>query len=277
VAAGVCAALEPEDTVWGCHRSHGHYLAKGGDVNALMAEILGRSTGCSRGRGGSMHIYDDRVGVLGTVPLVGATIPLAAGAALSYQLRKLKRVAVAFFGDGATEEGVFHESMNLAAAHRLPVIFAVENNLYASHLHISERRAKDNIVQSADAHGMPGEVVDGNDAQAVFAAAAKAVRRARAGTGPTLLELRTFRWRGHVGPSWDMDVGVKRNDMLREWLPRDPILKTRTRLLAMGATGPELDARAEAIRDEIEASVRFALESPEPSLESVHDHVFVNR
>jgi pyruvate dehydrogenase E1 component alpha subunit len=216
------------------------------------------------------------VGILGTVPLVGATIPLATGAGLAYKIQNQARVAVAFLGDGATEEGVFHESMNLAAAHRLPVVFVVENNLFASHLQILERRAQDNIVLSAAAHGMPGEVLDGNDAQAVRMAALEAVARARNGQGPTLLEARTFRWRGHVGPSWDMDVGVQRNDMLQEWLPRDPIAQTRTRLLDLGAKPEELDALVGQARAEVDASVRFGEESPYPDPETVADHVFVN-
>jgi pyruvate dehydrogenase E1 component alpha subunit len=275
VATGICAALGQDDTVWGCHRSHGHYLAKGGDMNALMAEILGKATGCSMGRGGSMHVFDLRVGILGTVPLVGATIPLATGAALAYKIQKQARVSVAFFGDGATEEGVFHESMNLAAAQRLPVVFVVENNLYASHLHILERRGQDNIAMSAGAHGMAGKVLDGNDVEAMRRAAQEAVARAKNGEGPTLLEARTFRWRGHVGPSWDMDVGVQRNDMLQEWLPRDPIAQTRARLLTLGGTSRELDALVAQAQAEVDASVRFARESQYPDPETVSDHVFM--
>lgn len=274
-ASGVCAALEPQDTIWGCHRSHGHYLAKGGDVNGLMAEIFGKATGCSRGRGGSMHVYDDRVGILGTVPLVAATIPIATGAALSYQVLGQPHVAVAFFGDGATEEGHFHESLNMASLYHLPVLFVCENNLFASHLHISERRAKDNIVASAAAHGLVGESVDGNDVEAVHAAGARAVARARSGAGPTLLEARTFRWRGHVGASWDMDVGVKRNEMLADWLPRDPILRTRRALLDQGIARTALDGIEARARDEMEAAVAFAEQSPFPAADTVFDHIFV--
>lgn len=277
VAAGVCAALERTDTIWGCHRSHGHYLAKGGDMNALMAEIFGKATGCSRGRGGSMHIFDDQVGVLGTVPLVAATIPVSVGAALAYKLRREPHVAVPFFGDGATEEGHFHESLNMASVYKLPVVFVCENNLYASHLHITERRAKDNIAESGAAHGMASAVVDGNDVQAVFAAAEAAVRRARAGEGPSLLEVRTFRWRGHVGPSWDTDVGVKRNDMLREWMPKDPIARTRRDLIAQGVSESELDEIEARARKEVQASVDLARLAPWPDASTVYDHIFVSR
>lgn len=277
IATGVCEALQTTDTIWGCHRSHGHYLAKGGDMNGLMAEIFGKSNGCSLGRGGSMHIYDDKVGVLGTVPLVAATIPVSVGAALAYKLKQEPHVAVPFFGDGATEEGHFHESLNMASLYKLPVVFVCENNLYASHLHITERRSMDNIAESGSAHGMPSAVVDGNDIQAVFAVATKAVLRARAGEGPSLLELRTFRWRGHVGPSWDMDVGVQRNQMLKEWMPQDPIARTHRELMALGVTEASLDELQAQAREEVWTSVDLARMSSWPDPASVYDHVFVPR
>ncbi len=274
IASGVCAALEREDSVWGGHRSHGHYLAKGGDLRAMMAEIYGKAAGCSRGRGGSMHLVHPDVGVYGTVPLVAATIPLAVGAGLASKLRGDRHVAVAFFGDGATEEGHFHESMNLAALYKLPVLFVCENNLYASHMSLRERRAEDNIVEAAHAHGMPGLRLDGNDVLAIYQAATEAVTRARSGEGPTLFECRTYRWRGHVGPSWDMDVGVKRKDELKEWFPKDPIQRVRARLSALGVSDPEFDQIEQSIRSEVEAAVAFARESPYPDASELFDHVF---
>ena len=277
VATGTCEALRPDDTVWGCHRSHGHYLAKGGDLDALVAEVLGKATGCSRGRGGSMHVYDEKVGILGTVPLVAATIPVSVGAALAYRLRGEPRVAVPMFGDGATEEGHFHESMNMAAVYRLPVVFVCENNLYASHMYITERRARDNVVESAVAHGMPGVVVDGNDVEAVHAAAEEAVARARRGEGPTLIEARTFRWRGHVGPRWDMDVGVMRNEMLKDWLPRDPIARTGRRLEALGLPAARLAELERSARDEVARALEKARAAPWPDPATMPDHVFVPR
>lgn len=207
IPVGVCAALRQDDTLWGGHRSHGHYLAKGGDLNAMMAEIFGKATGCARGRGGSMHLVAPAQGIFGTVPLVAATIPLAVGAALSATLRGTDQVAVAFFGDGATDEGHFHESLNLAALYNLPVVFVCENNFYSTHLTLKERRVKDNIVESAALHGLKGVVLDGNDVTSVYQAAQEAVRRARSGAGPTLLECRTYRWRGHVGPAADLEAG----------------------------------------------------------------------
>ena len=272
VAAGVAAALTREDSIWGGHRSHGHYLAKGGSLEGLFAEVLGRSTGCSRGRGGSMHLFDGENGILGTVPIVAATVPLAAGAAMAYQMRGEARVAAAFFGDGALEEGTVHETLNLAALYRLPMVFVCENNLYSSHMHWSERRADDNLHQAGNPHSIPGQRVDGNDVEAVFAAAQKAVKNARAGKGPALMECRTFRWRGHVGASFDVDVGCQRRGELAEWLLKDPITRCENRLAEMGS----VDLRRE--KDAIAERVLLALESargaaePEPS--RALDHVW---
>ena len=276
IAAGVCAALEETDYVWGGHRSHGHYLAKGGDLTAMMAELFGKVTGCSRGRGGSMHLIAPEVGILGTVPLVAATVPLGVGAGLASKLRSDRRVSVVFFGDGATEEGHFHESVNLAALHRLPVIFVCENNLYASHLHLLERRAADNIYKTGEAHGIPGIQLDGNDVVAVYQAALEAVNRARGGAGPSLLECRTYRWRGHVGPSWDMDVGVKRREELQEWLPKDPMARAETQLAELGTSRAQCDRIRQQIDEEVEAAVTFARESPYPNAGELASWVFVS-
>lgn len=269
VAVGVCAALEEGDTVWGGHRSHGHYLARGGSLPGLFAEVLGRTEGCSGGRGGSMHLAAPEVGLYGTVPIVAATVPLAAGAAFAAKCAGKNRVAVVFFGDGATEEGHLHETLNLAALYRLPLLFVCENNQYSSHLHWSGRRLKDNLSEAGDFHGVPGERVDGNDVRAVQSAAAVAVNRARAGGGPFFLEARTFRWRGHVGPSWDMDVGVRRRDELSEWIARDPIARIE----------PEVEA-APTIRHEVEMEIeqalRIARQAPLPDANRVMEHVCGN-
>jgi pyruvate dehydrogenase E1 component alpha subunit len=274
IAAGVCAALERDDYVWGGHRSHGHYLAKGGDGPAMMAEIFGRVDGCACGHGGSMHLVAPEVGILGTVPIVAATIPVAVGAGLAAKLRRTGQVSVSFFGDGATEEGHFHESVNFAALHRLPVIFVCENNLYSSHLHISERRPLDNIERIGGLYGIPGVRLDGNDVGAVCAAASAAVARARAGEGPSLLECRTYRWRGHVGPAWDTDVGVKRRDELKEWLPKDPVARARGQLLEMGTPPADLDAVERKVRAEIDTAVEDACRAPYPDERGLLDHVY---
>ncbi len=271
VAAGVCAALEPEDTIWGGHRSHGHYLAKGGSLEALFAEILGRTTGCAGGRGGSMHLIGREHGISGTVPIVAGTVSLAAGAALAYRMRAEPRVAVAFFGDGALEEGSVHETLNLAALHRVPLIFVCENNLYSSHLHWSERRAADNLDQAGAFHSVPSERVDGNDVGQVFEAARRGVVRARAGDGPSFLECRTFRWRGHVGPGTDEDVGVRRRGELSEWLERDPLRRTEDRLRELGLA--DLAFERTAVEKQVQGALAAARRAPEPDPERVRNHV----
>ncbi len=270
IAAGVCAALDRTDSVWGGHRSHGHYLAKGGSLVSMFAEILGRVTGCSGGRGGSMHLLAPDHGILGTVPIVAGTVPLATGAAMAYKMRKEPRVAVAFFGDGTLEEGHVHESMNLAALYRLPVIFLCENNLYSSHMHWSQRRVSDNLDRAGEFHSIPGARVDGNDVEAVFRAASAAVERARSGEGPSFLECRTFRWRGHVGASSDIDVGVQRSGELSEWILRDPVERVASRLREYG-----IDPLDESeVREEIREALREAREAPLPAAARVFDHVF---
>jgi acetoin:2,6-dichlorophenolindophenol oxidoreductase subunit alpha len=270
IATGVCAALARTDSVWGGHRSHGHYLAKGGSLVSMFAEILGKVTGCSGGRGGSMHLLAPDQGILGTVPIVAGTVPLATGAAMAYKMRKEPRVAVAFFGDGTLEEGHVHESMNLAALYRLPVIFLCENNLYSSHMHWSERRVSDNLDRAGEFHSIPGVRVDGNDVEAVFQTAYAAVERARSGEGPSFLECRTFRWRGHVGASSDIDVGVERRGELSEWILRDPIERAASRLRECG-----IDFLDEsAVHGEIREALREAREAPLPPAARVFDHVF---
>lgn len=273
VAVGVCAALRKEDTVWGGHRSHGHYLAKGGSLTGLFAEVLGKTTGCSEGRGGSMHLLAKEVGILGTVPIVAGTIPLAAGAALAAQMKAKTRgsdeVAVVFFGDGSMEEGHVHETLNLAGLYKLPLLFICENNLYSSHLHLEERRVADNLYRAGEFHSVPGERVDGNDVAAVYDAAQRAVERARAGHGPTFLECRTFRWRGHVGASTDIDVGVRRRGELSEWIARDPIAHAERQLSHL-----DLAPYAAAIEQEIRTSVQDARDAPLPAPSRVLEHTF---
>lgn len=221
-----------------------------------------------------MHLLAKEQGILGTVPIVAATIPIAVGAALAGKLRKDHTVAAAFFGDGATEEGHFHESMNFAALHKLPVLFVCENNLYASHLHLAERRPNDNLVQFACVHGMAGICVDGNDVELVYEAALEAVQRARAGEGPTFLECRTFRWRGHVGPRWDLDVGVRRRGELKDWTQHCPLDRVRQRLLEAGAGEEDLAEIEEAVRNAVAEAESFARASPLPDPSEVLDHVF---
>ena len=274
VAAGVCGALGFGDTVWGTHRSHGHYLAQGGSLNGLFAEIFGKIGGCAKGRGGSMHLLAKEQGILGTASIVTATVPLAVGTGLASKLRGDETVSVTFFGDGATDEGHFHESVNMAALYKLPVIFVCENNLYSSHLHVLERRPADNIDKIAALYEMPGIRLDGNDVEAVYEASVDAVERARLGQGPTLLECRTYRWRGHVGPKWDTDVGVKRRDELKDWVPKCPIKRTKGRLVQLGSSEEELSGIEQSVRSAVAEAEEFARQSPLPDETELLDYLF---
>ncbi len=275
VATGACVALRKDDYVFGTHRSHGHYLAKGGDMKRMMAELLGKATGCSKGRGGSMHLFAPEVGIVGTVPLVSATIPMAVGMGLASSLQGSDTVSVSFFGDGAVEEGSFHESMNFAALKKLPVIFVCENNFYSSHLPLRDRRAKDNIVDCAQLHGMPGFCLDGNNVIKVYEATLEAVLRARDGQGPTFLECRTYRWRGHVGPSWDLEMGIRDKAELDSWMARCPIRSHGDYLQERGLLSvDEIIQFEDHVAGEVQEAVNFARNSPYPDEGEVAKYVF---
>lgn len=278
-AVGVAAVLEGDrDRAFGAHRSHGHYLGMGGGLHELFAEVLGKATGCSHGMGGSMHLVAKDRGLLGTVPIVGATIPMAVGAGIAAQMDGNQGVAVAFFGDGATEEGVFHESMNLAAIRKLPVLFVCENNLFSSHLHINLRQPELSVARYGEAHGMAATSVDGNDIVAVLDATRVAVARARRGDGPTLLELITYRWRGHVGPREDIDVGVMRSTDLPVWKKRDPIGRLADALVAAGGVAREaLAAMDSRVRMRVEEAITAARKAPYPSLEAPAHFLYAER
>lgn len=272
---GICAHLTVKDWIGSTHRGHGHCIAKGVETNRMMAEIFGRSTGMCKGKGGSMHIADFSKGMLGANGIVGASVPLAVGAALSARYFGTDAVGVAFFGDGATSQGVVHESMNLAAIWRLPVIFACENNHYAESTPVEYAVAGTDIADRAGGYGIPGVVVDGMDVFAVYEAAGEAVRRARAGEGPTLLELKTYRFHGHYHADEPLKYRLKEEEDL--WKKRDPIPAFEQRVLQqklMSAT--TLEAIRTSIEAEIEAAVKFALESPLPSIDELYTDVYVN-
>ncbi len=276
-AVGVARRLGPEDRVFGAHRSHAHYLALGGALHGLMAEVQGKSTGASRGMGGSMHLVDMAHGLYGTVPIVGATIPMAVGAALAAKLDRKGAVAVSFFGDGATEEGVFHESLNLAATLRVPVLFVCENNFFSSHLHITLRQPTDAVSRYAEAHRVPWRLVDGNDVVAVAEAAGEALKQLRRDEGPWFLELVTYRWRGHVGPREDDDVGVKRKDDLASWKLRDPIRRLADALMDAGQLSEgQLETLWAAARVEVAQAWEQAVRDPYPPPEALLASVFGN-
>lgn len=252
-AVGVAEEVRPGDRVFGAHRSHAHFLALGGSLYGLLAEVLGKETGCSKGMGGSMHLLDRDHQFFGSVPIVGATIPIATGAALASRMDNDGSVAVSFLGDGATEEGVFHESLNLASVMKLPVIYVVENNLFSSHLHISLRQPFDSICRFAEAHGVSWQRVDGNDVVAVHSAARRAFENARAGHGPQLIEAVTYRWRGHVGHSEDNDVGVERKEGLEQWKRRDPIKRLAAAMAAASIIDDDyLKNLSQQLREEVE-------------------------
>jgi len=262
VAVGVCAHLSPSDYITSTHRGHGHCIAKGADIRAVMAEMFAKSTGCCRGMGGSMHIADFSVGMLGANGIVAAGIPIAVGAGLTCQVQGKGRVSVAFFGDGAANEGAFHEAVNLAAVWRLPVVFVCENNVYGFSTHYRRTMLLANIADRAAAYGIPGVVVDGMDLRIVHAAAGEAVRRARDGEGPTLLECKTYRYMGHsrFEPS-----SYRTKEELAEWKKRDPIALFRTVLLSeIGTAEADIIRVERAAGEAIEESVRFAEQSPDP-------------
>lgn len=265
VATGVSAALRKEDYVFSTHRSHGHYIAKGGDIKALMAELYCKATGCSRGRGGSMHLSSPDVGFPGSSAIVAGTIPLAVGAALAFSIEKSDRVSVAFFGDGAVNEGVFYESLNFAALKKLPAIFICENNLFSTHMPISACLADTRIYKKAEAFNMPGVRIDGNNVAEVFMVAKKAVEDARLGKGPALIECMTYRWRGHVGPFYDVDKGLRSKEELEYWMNRCPIKVFEEFLLMQEfISESEKNHIYEDIEREIEEALIFAKDSPHP-------------
>jgi pyruvate dehydrogenase E1 component alpha subunit len=266
VAVGTSASLTSRDRVFGGHRSHSHILAMGGDIFGLIAEILGRANGVSRGMGGSMHLHAPSIGFHGCVPLVGATIPIAVGAALAARMDGGSAIAVSYFGDGAAEEGVFHESLNLAAVQRLPILFVCENNLFSSHLDIFLRQPSDRIARFADAHAIRSLTVDGNDVLAVAAAARSLVDHARSGGGPAFLEAVTYRHRGHVGPNDDIDVGVRRTmSELASWKLCDPIKRLVAGMKSRKLIDePALDALQREIRCKVAEARAKAEAAPYP-------------
>lgn len=273
VAVGVCAHLRREDVVFSTHRGHGHALAKGVSCRELVAELFGRSTGCSRGRGGSMHLFAPEVGLLGTSGIVGPCILQAAGAGYSFKLLRSDRVGVAFFGDGAVNNGAFHEGLNMASIWKLPTLFICENNQYATEVPFRYAAGNPNVADRGAAYGIPGIAVDGNDVLAVYEAASEATRRARAGEGPTLIECRTYRTRPHAEGMGDFTYRTR--EEVEDWKGRDPIRRWREHLLGVGtAQATELEQIDAEIEAEVEDAIRFAEASPWPDPATACDHVY---
>ena len=278
VAVGACMALRDDDWITGNHRSHGHPIAKGGDVNKAMAELLGKSTGFCKGKGGSMHLADFSIGILGESGILGSSIPTAVGAALGSQLQGNDRVAVPFFGDGASNEGAFHESVNLAAVWKLPVVFLCENNQYAVTSSFKKMVASDNISDRSVAYNIPGVLVDGQDVIAMYEAVSEAVARARAGQGPSLVEGRTYRYYDHsLGLNRIVQDPYRQNEEVEEWKKRDPIDIHKERLLSQNiATQEELDEMESQVMAQIDEAVEFARQSPYPEPGALFEDMYAD-
>ncbi|GIX48199.1 MAG: pyruvate dehydrogenase E1 component subunit alpha [Candidatus Tectimicrobiota bacterium] len=273
VAVGVCSHLQPTDYITSTHRGHGHCIAKGADLKRMMAELFGRLTGYCKGKGGSMHIADFSIGMLGANGIVAGGFGLATGAGLAAQLRGSGQVAVCFFGDGAANRGPFHENINLAAVWRLPVVYVCENNQYAQWTPQSEVTLVTDIANMAPAYGIPGVQVDGMDVLAVYEAAGEAIARARRGEGPTLLECKTYRFHGH---NFGDPQLYRTREEIAEWMEkRDPIKRLAAYLRAQGLLSDAQDeAIQQQVREEIEAAVRFAEESPYPPPDELYKDVY---
>jgi acetoin:2,6-dichlorophenolindophenol oxidoreductase subunit alpha len=268
---GACAALKPDDFVLATYRGHGIALAKGSDPKHIMAELLTRTTGCCKGRGGSMHICDVSKGFLGTNAIVAAHIPIAGGVALSVKLRKTGQVVLCFFGDGASCEGEFFETLNMASLWKIPLVLICENNGYAISVPTKLSQCTPDIADRARGFGMPAVIVDGNDLLAVRDATAEAVRRARDGGGPTLIEAKTIRWERHSGFSAGKYASPEE---AQRWKTVDPLPRLRRQLLEMGAGAQDLDAEERAARQIVDEAVEFAKNSPQPALASLYEGTF---
>jgi len=276
VAVGVCAHLTHNDVVFSTHRGHGHALAKGVSPREVMAELFGRATGCSRGRGGSMHLFSPEVGLMGTTGIVGPNILQATGAGYSKKLLKTDHVAVAFFGDGAMNNGAFHEGLNMAAIWDLPVIYVCENNMYATEVPFAYATRNVDVAERAQTYGMPGIQVDGNDVLAVHEAAAAAVARARSGAGPSLIEARTYRTRPHAEGM--RDAGYRTAEEIDEWKARDPMAMLRKGVVERGiAEDTEFDAIDAEIKAIVADALDFATNSPYPDPSTATSFIFSSR
>ncbi len=268
-AVALGASLEKDDLAISTHRAHAHYIAKGGSVSAMLAEIYGKVTGCCRGRGGSMHLTDKSVGFVGSTAIVGNSLPIGTGLALSLQLKKSKQIAAIFFGDGCIEEGAFYESVNFAVVRNLPALFVCENNLYSVYSPLSVRQpAGREIYKMVQGLGMTSSIVDGNDIEAAYEAALAAVRHVRAGNGPFFLELTTYRWREHCGPNFDNDIGYRTEEEFQGWKAHDPVGVYEKLLLKRGHLDlPQAAALHAKLDAKVQADFNFAETSlfPDPS------------
>lgn len=271
-AVGICSALRKDDYITSTHRGHGHCIAKGADVKFMMAELFGKATGYCKGKGGSMHIADMDIGIMGANGIVGGGFPIAPGLAFSAKEKNTDKVAVCFFGDGASNQGSFHESLNISAVWKLPVIYVCENNLYANTTPLIKQMNVRDVATKANAYNIPGVIVDGNNVLSVFREAEEAVKRARLGNGPTLIECKTYRWHGHYEGDPEL---YRTQDEVSQWKKKDPIISFRLYLLnEMDVTKEILDEIDKNVQKKIEDAVRFAKESPETDISEALTDVF---
>ncbi len=269
IAAGTLIQLRRQDYVVSTHRNHGHLIAKGAALKSMFAEMYGRQTGCSRGKGGSMHMSFPQAGIAGTSAIVAGGLPIAVGLAWGSVLQKNRRISAVFFGDGAVDEGTFYESLNFASLKKLPVVFVCENNFYATNSPQKARQTNPRIHEIARFFRIPGTCIDGNDVVAVYTAAAGAIERCRKGAGPSLIEARTFRWKTHVGVESDLEKGFRRQEEVALWFRRCPVKRFERYLLSRGMVSQQwIDTVRESVDKEISRAVEFARNSPYPRPET---------
>ncbi len=275
-AVAICSALSSNDTVMSNHRSHGHYLAQGGDLKRMVAELYGKATGCASGKGGSMHVLDLSASFMGSTSIVAGTIPVGVGIGFYNKLQNKKSISVVFLGDAATEEGLFYESLNFAALHKLPVLFICENNLYSVYSPLSVRQPQNRkIYELANAMGAKSSRVDGNDVEEVYFAALEAVDAIRAGHGPYLLETMTYRWLEHCGPNFDNNIGYRDEKEFLEWKKKDPVKKMSAKLIENNIISKEfMEIERNRILEETQEAVKFAKESPFPDKSELTTNVY---
>ena len=275
IAVGVCSRLRKTDQIFSGHRCHAHYLAKGGDLRRFVAELYGRESGCSRGRGGSVHLIDTSAGMMGSSAILGGSTALALGAALAFQYDKRDLIAVAFLGDAVFEEGIIWECFNVAVLHKLPILFVCENNRYSTNTHYSRRQPPIPIHQRVEGMGVPSVFVDGNDVIVVAECAGRMIDECRRGGGPQMIEAETYRIREHVGPLFDYQLGIRSKEEVKAWIAKCPVKRLREQLISCGALSEiELGEMESEVRREIEDAFSFAQSSSWPEPGGLHDFTY---
>jgi pyruvate dehydrogenase E1 component alpha subunit len=276
-AVGVCAHLKKNDVALSAHRAHAHYLAKGGDLKAMIAEIYGKETGCAMGKGGSMHLIDLKAGFFAAVPIVGSTIPIATGVAWAFKMKKKDNIVVVFLGDGATEEGVFSESIDFASLKDVPIIFVCENNFYSVYSNLEVRQAKGReITKIAESHGVKSYKGNGNDILEVYNITETVINYVKNDKKPALIEFETFRWLEHCGPNWDDNLGYREEGELQKWMEACPIKSFEKKLIGSELDEAKIKKIKEKISKEIDEAFDYARQSPFPSIELLNQHIYKN-